>query len=63
MRGAYEHHRLERNAVERAVNRGKAWRGIATRYDKTPGSYPAGSHLPRLDDPGRTSWGRLLDHN
>ncbi|CAI7977192.1 hypothetical protein FRAHR75_3260001 [Frankia sp. Hr75.2] len=23
----------------------KAWRGIATRYDKTPGSYLAGLHL------------------
>ncbi|RKN02792.1 IS5 family transposase, partial [Streptomyces radicis] len=26
----------ERNTVERAINRMKAWRGIATRYDKTP---------------------------
>ncbi|EFL33663.1 transposase [Streptomyces viridochromogenes DSM 40736] len=23
----------------------KAWRGIATRYDKTPGSYLGGLHL------------------
>ncbi|MFJ8078503.1 hypothetical protein ACIQ7Q_32390 [Streptomyces sp. NPDC096176] len=23
----------------------KAWRGIATRFDKTPGSYLAGLHL------------------
>ncbi|CQR59852.1 Transposase [Streptomyces leeuwenhoekii] len=35
----------ERNTVERAINRLKAWRGIATRYDKTPGSYLAGLHL------------------
>ncbi len=35
----------ERNTVERAINRMKAWRGIATRYDKTPGSYLAGLHL------------------
>ncbi|MFF0628238.1 IS5 family transposase, partial [Streptomyces sp. NPDC004296] len=35
----------ERNTVERAINRMKAWRGIATRYDKTPKSYLAGLHL------------------
>lgn len=35
----------DRNTVERAINRMKAWRGIATRYDKTPGSYLAGLHL------------------
>jgi transposase len=35
----------ERNTVERAINRMKAWRGIATRYDKTPDSYLAGLHL------------------
>jgi transposase len=35
----------ERNTVERLINRLKAWRGIATRYDKTPGSYLAGLHL------------------
>ena len=35
----------ERNTVERAINKLKAWRGIATRYDKTPGSYLAGLHL------------------
>lgn len=27
------------------INKLKAWRGIATRYDKTPGSYLAGLHL------------------
>jgi transposase len=35
----------ERNAVERLINKLKAWRGIATRYDKTPDSYLAGLHL------------------
>ncbi|MFD9336616.1 hypothetical protein ACFWBF_19770 [Streptomyces sp. NPDC060028] len=35
----------ERNTVERLINKLRAWRGIATRYDKTPASYPAGLHL------------------
>lgn len=35
----------ERNTVERAINKIKAWRGLATRYDKTPGSYLAGLQL------------------
>jgi transposase len=35
----------ERNTVARLVNRLKAWRGIATRFDKTPESYLAGLHL------------------
>lgn len=35
----------ERNTVERLINRLKAWRGIATRFDKTPESYLAGLHL------------------
>ncbi len=35
----------ERNTVERLINRLKTWRGIATRYDKTPASYLAGLHL------------------
>jgi transposase len=34
-----------RNSVERLINKLKAWRGIATRYDKTPDSYLAGLHL------------------
>ncbi len=34
-----------RNTVERLINKMKAWRGIATRYDKTPASYLAGLHL------------------
>ncbi len=34
-----------RNTVERLINKLKAWRGIATRYDKTPQSYLAGLHL------------------
>ncbi|MCY0932590.1 hypothetical protein OTB20_42110, partial [Streptomyces sp. H27-H1] len=32
----------ERNTVERLINKLKAWRGIATRYDKSPESYLAG---------------------
>lgn len=35
----------ERNTVERLINRLKDWRGIATRYDKTPESYLAGLEL------------------
>ncbi|MFE2091770.1 transposase [Streptomyces sp. NPDC059460] len=35
----------ERNTVERLISKLKAWRGIATRYDKTPDSYLAGLHL------------------
>ncbi|GJF34099.1 hypothetical protein KNE206_67990 [Kitasatospora sp. NE20-6] len=35
----------DRNTVERLINRLKAWRGIATRFDKTPESYLAGLHL------------------
>jgi transposase len=35
----------ERNTVERLINKLKAWRGIATRYDKTPESYLASLHL------------------
>ncbi len=27
------------------INKLKAWRGIATRFDKAPGSYLAGLHL------------------
>lgn len=34
-----------RNTVERLINKLKAWRGIATRYDKTPGNYLVGLHL------------------
>ncbi|GAA2625487.1 hypothetical protein GCM10010425_22430 [Streptomyces spororaveus] len=35
----------ERNTVERLINKLTAWRGITTRYDKTPGSYLSGLHL------------------
>lgn len=35
----------DRNTVERAINKIKNWRGLATRYDKTPISYEAGLHL------------------
>lgn len=36
---------MERNTVERLINELKVWRGIATRYGRTPGSYLAGFHL------------------
>ncbi len=35
----------DRNTVERCINKIKEWRGLATRYDKTPESYLAGLHL------------------
>jgi transposase len=35
----------ERNTVERCINKIRAWRGLATRYDKTPDSYMAGLQL------------------
>lgn len=35
----------ERDTVERLINKLKARRGIASRYDKTPDSYLAGLHL------------------
>ncbi len=31
----------DRNTVERGINKIKEWRGLATRYDKTPESYTA----------------------
>jgi len=34
-----------RNTVERCIRRIKAWRGLATRFDKSPESYLAGLHL------------------
>lgn len=34
-----------RNTVERAFQRIKTWRGLATRFDKSPESYLAGLHL------------------
>ena len=33
------------NTVERLTNKLKAWRGIVTRYDKTPQNYLASLHL------------------
>lgn len=39
--GQYKDH----NTVERCINKVKAWRGLATRYDKTPNSYMAGLQL------------------
>lgn len=35
----------DRNTVERLINKLKAWRGIATRYDKTATIYLAGLHI------------------
>ena len=35
----------QRNTVERCIRRIKAWRGLATRFDKSPESYMAGLHL------------------
>jgi transposase len=35
----------ERNTVERCISKIKSWRGLATRFDKTPESYLAGLHL------------------
>lgn len=37
-----------RNVVERAINRLKQWRGIATRYDKNTTHYQAGITLASL---------------
>ncbi|WP_344044052.1 transposase, partial [Saccharothrix xinjiangensis] len=34
-----------RNTVERCFQKIKTWRGLATRYDKTPQSYEPGLHL------------------
>lgn len=45
----------ERNTVERCINKIKAWRGLATRYDKTPDSYMAGLQLR-----GALIWPRSL---
>jgi transposase len=46
----------DRNTVERCINKIKAWRGLATRYDKTPESYMAGLQLR-----GSIIWMRSLD--
>ena len=35
----------QRNTVERCFQKLKTWRGLATRYDKSPESYEAGLHL------------------
>lgn len=51
----------ERNTVERLINKLKAWRGIATRYDKTPGSLCCPDRLvTRLAGvwPAMPVWGR-----
>ena len=46
----------ERNTVERCINKIRAWRGLATRYDKTPASYVAGLQLR-----GSIIWMRSLN--
>ncbi|MFE9663488.1 IS5/IS1182 family transposase, partial [Streptomyces sp. NPDC005955] len=38
----------QRNTVERAINKIKQWRGLATRYDKTATIYFAGLHLAAI---------------
>ena len=35
----------DRNTVERCFQKVKTWRGLATRYDKSPESFEAGLHL------------------
>lgn len=45
----------QRNTVERCFQRVKTWRGLATRYDKSPESYEAGLHLR-----GSIMWLKLL---
>lgn len=35
----------ERNTVERCFQKIKTWRGLASRYDKSPESFDAGLHL------------------
>ncbi|SCE21218.1 Transposase [Streptomyces sp. DvalAA-19] len=39
------HRYRQRNTVERCFQKIKTWRGLATRYDKSPESYEAGLHL------------------
>jgi transposase len=57
----------ERNPVERCLNKIRAWRGLVTRYDKTPASYMAGLQLRgsiiwiRSLNPGRGSGARWAD--
>lgn len=45
----------DRNTVERCINKFKAWRRIATRYDKGPESHLAGLYLR-----GAVIWMRSL---
>lgn len=39
------HRYKQRNTVERCFQKIKTWRGLATRYDKSPETYEAGLHL------------------
>lgn len=45
----------ERNTVEHCANKVRAWRGLATRYDKTPES-----NMARLQLRGSIIWMRGL---
>ena len=45
----------QRNTVERCFQKIKTWRGLATRYDKSPESYEAGLYLR-----GSIMWLKLL---
>lgn len=45
----------QRNTVERYFQRAKTWRGLATRYDKSPESYEAGLYLR-----GSITWLKML---
>ncbi|MFE3107628.1 IS5 family transposase, partial [Kitasatospora indigofera] len=45
----------QRNTIERFFQKVKTWRGLATRYDKSPESYEAGLHLR-----GSIMWLKLL---
>ncbi len=51
----YQQRYQQRNTVERCFQKIKAWRGLATRYDKAPESYEAGLYLR-----GSILWLRLL---
>ncbi|MFJ2782061.1 methyltransferase domain-containing protein [Kitasatospora sp. NPDC087315] len=55
------------HTAERCINKIRAWRGLATSYDKTPASYMAGLQLRgsivwmRSLDPGRGRGARSAD--
>jgi transposase len=53
----------DRNTVERAINRMKGWRGIATRYDKNTRELPRRTPSPRSDDLDQRPLTKPIDHN